>query len=191
MDGLSVDRRAFEKTGRFVSRKPRIAFVLAMSRNRVIGAKGGLPWRMPSDLKRFKALTMGKPLIMGRKTWESLPRKPLPGRPNIVVTRQHGFDAPGATVVGTVADALRQASALATDEVAVIGGAEIFNELLPFADRIYLSEIDLTAEGDRHFPELATSEWQEVSRETHPRGEGDDANFVLSVLDRVEPARQY
>ena len=92
-----------------MSENPRIAFVLAMSRNRVIGAKGRLPWRMPSDLKRFKALTMGKPVIMGRKTWESLPRKPLPGRPNIVVTRQAGYDASGATVAASVREALRQA----------------------------------------------------------------------------------
>jgi dihydrofolate reductase len=191
MDGLPADGRAFEETGRFVSEKPRIAFVLAMSRNRVIGANGGLPWRMPSDLKRFKALTMGKPVIMGRKTWDSLPRKPLPGRPNIVISRQVGFDAPGAVVVGTVGEALAYARGVATNEVAVIGGAEIFDELLPFADRIYLSEIDLTAEGDRTFPELEKGAWMEASSETHARGEDDDAGFTLRVLDRVGPARQY
>jgi len=174
-----------------VSQKPRVVFVLAMSRNRVIGANGGLPWRMPSDLKRFKALTMGKPVVMGRKTWESLPRKPLPGRPNIVVTRQAGYDAPGATVAGTVKEALRDAAVLAPNEIAVIGGAEIFDELFPFADRIYLSEIDLEAEGDRFFPELEPGEWSEVSRETHARGEGDAAGFTLRVLDRVGPGRQY
>ncbi len=114
-----------------MSGKPRIAFVLAISRNRVIGANGTLPWRMPSDLKRFKALTMGKPVIMGRKTWESLPRKPLPGRPNIVITRQAAYDAPGAIVVRTVAEALQQAAARTADEAAVIGGAEIFDETLP------------------------------------------------------------
>ncbi|MBL8893632.1 MAG: dihydrofolate reductase [Rhizobiales bacterium] len=190
MDGLSADRRAIEKTGGFVSHKPRLVFVLAMSRNRVIGANGGLPWRMPSDLKRFKALTMGKPVIMGRKTWDSLPRKPLPGRPNIVVTRQAGYEAPGAVVAGSIADALGQARAVAEDEIAVIGGAEIFDELLPFTDRIYLSEIDLEASGDRTFPELAASEWNEVSHEKHPRGEGDAAGFTLRVLDRIGLARQ-
>jgi len=174
-----------------VSKDPRIAFVLAMSRNRVIGAKGTLPWRMPSDLKRFKALTLGKPVIMGRKTWESLPRKPLPGRPNIVITRQAGYDAPGAVVVGTLAEALKHARGVASDEIAVIGGAEIFNELLPFADRIYLSEIDLEAEGDRYFPELKKDAWREISCETHARGEGAAAGFTLRVLDRVGPARQY
>jgi dihydrofolate reductase len=173
-----------------LSKKPRIAFVLAMSRNRVIGADGGLPWRMPSDLRRFKAITMGKPVIMGRKTWESLPRKPLPGRQNIVITRQDRFDAPGAAVFGAVGEALKYARGLATDEVAVIGGAEIFDELLPFADRIYLSEIDLEAEGDRFFPELEPTSWTEISRETHERGEGDAAGFKLCVLDRVGPARQ-
>ena len=174
-----------------MSHKPRLVFVLAMSRNRVIGANGGLPWRMPSDLKRFKALTMGKPVIMGRKTWDSLPRKPLPGRPNIVVTRQAGYDAPGAIVTGTLGEALRQARAAATDEIAVIGGAEIFNELLPFADRIYLSEIDVEMQGDRFFPALPAEEWKETSHETHPRGEGDAAGFTLRVLDRFGPARQY
>jgi dihydrofolate reductase len=174
-----------------VSEKPRIAFVLAMSRNRVIGAKGTLPWRMPSDLKRFKALTMGKPVIMGRKTWESLPRKPLPGRPNIVITRQRGYAAPGAIVVATIQEALQRARVLAADEIAVIGGAEIFDEMLPFADRIYLSEIDLAVEGDRFFPELDASVWKEDSRETSPRGEGDTASFTLRVLDRVRPASQY
>jgi dihydrofolate reductase len=174
-----------------VSGKPRIAFVLAMSRNRVIGADGGLPWRMPSDLKRFKALTIGKPVIMGRKTWESLPRKPLPGRPNIVITRQVGFDAPGAIVVATVGEALAYARGVASDEVAIIGGAEIFTELLPFADRIYLSEIDLKADGDRTFPELEKGAWKEASSESHARGEGDDAGFTLRVLDRIGPARQY
>lgn len=174
-----------------MSAKPRIAFVLAMSRNRVIGANGGLPWRMPSDLKRFKALTMGKPVVMGRKTWESLPRKPLPGRPNIVVTRQAGYEAPGAIVTETLGEALRQARAVATDEIAVIGGAEIFNELLPFADRIYLSEIDIDAQGDRYFPVFPAGEWKEISSEKHARGEGDAAGFTLRVLDRVGPGRQY
>lgn len=174
-----------------MSEKPRIAFVLAMSRNRVIGANGGLPWRMPSDLKRFKALTMGKPVIMGRKTWESLPRKPLPGRANIVITRQERFDAPGAVVVGSVGEALAYARGVAKDEVAIIGGAEIFDELLPFADRVYLSEIDLEADGDRTFPELEKGAWTEASNETHVRGEGDDAGFTLRVLDRTGPARQY
>jgi dihydrofolate reductase len=174
-----------------VTKTPRIAFVLAMSRNRVIGANGGLPWRMPSDLKRFKVLTMGKPLIMGRKTWESLPRKPLPGRTNIVVTRQAGYEAPGAIVVGSAAEALRRAAATGTEEVAVIGGAEIFAELLPFADRVYLSEIDAEAEGDRHFPALDEKVWRQLTRETYPRGEGDDAGFTFRVLDRVGPARQY
>ncbi|MFO0991768.1 MAG: dihydrofolate reductase [Hyphomicrobiales bacterium] len=174
-----------------MSHKLRIVFVLAMSRNRVIGANGGLPWRMPSDLKRFKALTMGKPVIMGRKTWDSLPKKPLPGRPNIVVTRQAGYEAPGAIVAATLSEALRQARAVATDEIAVIGGAEIFNEMLPFADRIYLSEIDLEAQGDRYFPVLPAAEWKEISSETYARLEGDAAGFKLRVLDRVGPACQY
>jgi len=172
-----------------VSEKPRIAFVLAMSRNRVIGANGGLPWRMPSDLKRFKALTMGKPVIMGRKTWESLPRKPLPGRTNIVVTRQRDYQAPGAIVVATTTEALSRAAELNPDEIAVIGGGEIFTQLMPFADRLYLSEIDLDAPGDTLFPTLDPKEWQEISREIHPPQAGDTAGFTLRVLDRLMPAR--
>jgi len=174
-----------------MSAKPRIVFVVAVARNGVIGSHGTLPWRMPSDLKRFKALTMGKPVIMGRKTWESLPKKPLPGRVNIVVTRQAGYSAPGAVVVTTPQEALRQAAAQNPEEIAVIGGAEIFAALLPFADRLYLSEIDLEAKGETVFPEIDETEWRETARETHAPAEGDAAGFVLRTLDRLGPARHY
>jgi dihydrofolate reductase len=174
-----------------VSKNPRVAFVVAVARNGVIGAHGTLPWRMPSDLKRFKALTMGKPVIMGRKTWESLPRKPLPGRMNIVVTHQQDYAAPGAVVVTTPVDALREAAKLSPEEIAVIGGAEIFSTLLPFADRLYLSEIDLGAEGETLFPKIYDREWRETSRDSFSRQEGDDVAYVFRVLDRIGPARQY
>jgi dihydrofolate reductase len=161
----------------------RIALVVAVSRNGVIGRDGGLPWHISSDLKRFKAITMGKPVIMGRKTWESLPKRPLPGRPNIVVTRQANYAADGAIVVADVAAAISAAGDV--EEIAVIGGGEIYRVVFPRADRIYLTEVDMDVAGDTHFPKLATGEWREVARETHPAAPNDSASFVLRTLDRV------
>ncbi len=163
---------------------PRIAFVVAVARNGVIGAKGDLPWRISSDLKRFKQITMGKPVIMGRKTWESLPKRPLAGRVNIVITRDHAYEAPGAVVVAGVEEALTAARQGNADEICVIGGSEIFRQILPLADRLYLTEVDLAPEGDAVFPPLDFSQWTETSREVHPRAENDDTGFVLRVLDR-------
>ena len=169
---------------------PRIAFVVAVARNGVIGRQGQLPWRIASDLKRFKAITMGKPIIMGRKTWESLPRRPLPGRPNIVVTRDRHYLADGAAVVASIDEAVAEARRTASGEICVIGGSEIFREMLPMTERLYLTEVDLAPEGDVYFPPLDPKEWQETARETHARRPGDDAGFVLRVLDRVAPAPQ-
>lgn len=170
--------------------KPIIAFVLAVARNGVIGREGGLPWRISSDLKRFKAITMGKPVIMGRKTWESLPKRPLSGRHNIVITRDRRYRAEGAEVVTSVEEALERATQARSDEICVIGGAEIFRLMLPMADRLYLTEVDLMPEGDVVFPPLDPKAWRETSREIHPRAEGDDAGFVLRVLDRMASGPQ-
>ena len=168
---------------------PKLVIVVAMAENRVIGQDGGLPWHLPEDLKRFKAVTMGKPLVMGRKTWESLPRKPLPGRPNLIVTRQPGFQADGALVFADLDKALSEANRLAdelgVDEVCLIGGAQLYADLLPKVDRIYLTEVDLEPEGDAGFPDLSPEEWREVSAESVEAAEGDDAGFTLRVLDRV------
>ena len=161
-----------------------IVLVVAVSRNGVIGRDGALPWRLPSDLRRFKEITMGKPIIMGRKTWEALPRKPLPGRTNIVVTRQAGYLAPGAMVAGTVNEALAVARSAKPAEIAVIGGGDIYRQVLPFADRIYLSEVDAEAEGDTHFPELDDKDWQEVRRDPRLQEAGDEAGYVYRVLER-------
>ncbi len=161
-----------------------IALVVAVARNGVIGREGGLPWHISSDLKRFKAITMGKPVIMGRKTWESLPKKPLPGRHNIVITRQRGYEAPGASVVAGVEAALQLARSGKPEEIAVIGGGEIYRKFLPLADRVYLTEVDLDVEGDIFFPELPPAEWRQSSREVFARGPNDTAGFVLRVLDR-------
>ncbi len=162
-----------------------ISFVVAVSRNGVIGRDGGLPWHISSDLKRFKAITMGKPVIMGRKTWESLPKKPLPGRCNIVVTRQADFAADGAVVVGDVDAALAVAAMEAPAEICVIGGGDIYRQLLPQANRIYLTEVQADVEGDTHFPPLPASTWRELSREVVEQGLLDTAGFVLRVLERV------
>ena len=156
--------------------------MVAVSRNGVIGRAGELPWHISSDLKRFKAITMGKPLIMGRKTWESLPKRPLPGRQNIVVTRQKNYQAKGAVVVSDLDSAL--AAAGKVEEICVIGGGEIFTKLLAKADRIYLTEVDLEVEGDTWFPMIDPGKWHETAREIHPRGANDRAGFVLRVLDR-------
>jgi dihydrofolate reductase len=171
-------------------KRARIAFVVAVARNGVIGRQGKLPWRVSSDLKRFKAITFGKPVIMGRKTWESLPKRPLPGRANIVITRDRGYETEGAVVTASVAEALAQARRTESEEICVIGGSDIFRQMLPMADRLYLTEIDLSPEGDVVFPPLDPKAWRETSRETHVRAQGDDAGFVLRVLDRVAPARQ-
>jgi dihydrofolate reductase len=160
----------------------RIALVVAVARNGVIGRDGGLPWHISSDLKRFKEITMGKPLVMGRKTWESLPKKPLPGRHNIVITRQKGFVAEGATVVADAVAALQAAGDVA--EIAVIGGGEIYNLFLSSADRLYLTEVDLEVAGDTHFPAPDPALWVETAVERHPQGPRDSAAFTLRILDR-------
>jgi len=161
-----------------------ISYVVAVSRNGVIGREGGLPWHISSDLKRFKEITMGKPVVMGRKTWESLPRRPLPGRRNIVITRQPGFAPEGAEVAASAEAALRLAGEV--PEVAVIGGGEIYRLFWPLVDRLYLTEVDLEVDGDTHFPALAPGEWREVGREVHPKGERDTASFTLRILDRMK-----
>ena len=160
-----------------------ISYVVAVSKNGVIGREGGLPWHISSDLKRFKEITMGKPVVMGRKTWESLPRKPLPGRRNIVITRQSGFAPEGAEVAATPEAALSLAGDV--PEVAVIGGGEIYRLFWPLVDRLYLTEVDLEVAGDTHFPEVSQAHWREVGREVHPRGEKDTAGFTLRILDRM------
>lgn len=171
-------------------KRARVVFVVAVARNGVIGRRGRLPWRISSDLKRFKAITLGKPVIMGRKTWESLPKRPLPGRTNIVITRDPRYEAEGAVVAASVAEALARARATESEEICVIGGSDIFRQLLSMADRLYLTEVDLSPEGDVFFPPLDAKAWRETSRETHARAEGDDAGFVLRVLDRIAPAPQ-
>jgi dihydrofolate reductase len=159
-----------------------VSLVVAVARNGVIGRDGGLPWHSAADLKQFRALTMGKPVIMGRKTWESLPRRPLPGRRNIVITRQARYRADGAEVVADAAQAMARCAD--ADEVCIIGGGEIYRLFWERANRIYLSRIDVEVAGDTFFPRLEPGEWTETHREGQGPGEGDTAGFTLSILNR-------
>jgi dihydrofolate reductase len=166
---------------------PKLTLVAAVAKNGVIGRDGDLPWRLSSDLKRFKAATMGKPVLMGRKTWESLPRKPLPGRQNLILTRDASFIAENAWVYTDLAAMLAagrtMAQAAGVEEACVIGGAQLYNAALPQADRIILTEVNLVPEGDARLA-LDLASWREVSSEHVERGEKDDADFVVRVLER-------
>jgi len=171
----------------------RLCFVVAVAENGVIGAQGGMPWRLPSDLKRFKAMTMGKPVIMGRKTYDSIGR-PLPGRDNIVISRSETFAPEGVFVVRSVEAALRLAVARATDrgvdEIAVIGGGAIFKEMMPNVERIYLTRVHAAPPGDVLFPELARDDWQEIDRQDFAAADGDSADTTLITLHRKQGIRR-
>ncbi len=161
---------------------------VARSLNGVIGRDNDLPWRLKSDLAIFKACTMGKPVIMGRKTWDSLPRKPLPGRMNIVLSRDGSFEPPQAVVCESFLEAVQMAKEQAADdgadEVCVIGGRALFETALPKAKRLYLTEVQAEVEGDVTFPAFDEAAWTEVRREAHPAGPDDDHAFVFRVLER-------
>lgn len=165
-----------------------ILIVVAVAENGVIGADGGMPWRLSSDLKHFKALTLGRPVIMGRKTFEAIGR-PLPGRDNIVVTRNRDYRAEGALVAADVSEALaigrRRAETLGVTEICVIGGGEIYRQTLDMADRIYLTEVHVRADGDTRFPELDFDQWVETSRRRCTAGERDSSDFSIVTYDRV------
>ena len=158
-----------------------LSLVVAMSENKVIGRDGDLPWRLPNDLKHFKQVTMGKPIIMGRKTWESLYVKPLPGRRNIVITRNAGYEAEGAEI----SDSLESALILATgeDEAMIIGGAELFATALDTATRLHLTEVHAEIEGDTYFPDFDRSLWRETSREAHDV-ESDTPAYSFLLLEK-------
>lgn len=157
-----------------------ITLVLAMAENGVIGKDGAIPWRIADDMKRFKALTLGKPVVMGRKTWDSLPKKPLPGRVNIVVTRQADWAAEGAVRASTFGDALTEAGDGA--ELMVIGGGEIYREALPRADRIELTKVHRAFDGDALF-DFDKSGWREIAREDHTTPDGLAYSYVTLVRD--------
>ena len=156
----------------------RIALVVARAANGVIGDKGKIPWRIPADMRRFRQITMGKPCIMGRKTWESLPKKPLPGRLNIVVTRDPHFAAEGAVTVHSFDEAIARAKSESANEIAVIGGEEIYRAALPLADVIYLTEVLTEFPGDALFPAIDPAAWRETAREDRLSEGGLDHLFL-------------
>ena len=155
-----------------------IALVVARADNGVIGAAGRIPWRIPEDMRHFKALTLGKPCIMGRKTWESLPKRPLPARNNIVVTRDRAFLAEGADIAHDFAAALALANKAEPAEIMVIGGAEIYTAALPQADVVYLTEVHRICEGDTRISAFGAPIWSEASREDHVTADGLAYSFV-------------
>ncbi len=160
-----------------------ISLILARADNGVIGANGALPWRLPGDMRRFKALTMGKPCIMGRKTWDSLPKKPLPGRSNIVVTRDASFKADGAVAAHSFDEALAMARKENPAEIMVIGGAQIYAAAITLAERVYLTEVHVAAEGDTFFAPFAADVWREIAREDHVPPDAPAHSFV--TLERI------
>ena len=171
-----------------MSTNPKLCAIVAMDRNNVIGRDGDLPWRLPSDLKHFKRVTLGKPCLMGRKTWESLPF-PLPGRPNLVLTRNADYKAKGAEVFSDMGDMIGQgyelAGAMGVDEIMLIGGAQLYKILLPRCDRLYITRVDAEVDGDAVFPDIDPAQWH-LTREDGPKKDPkDEFSFDVAVFDRV------
>ena len=164
-----------------MSAHPPLSLIVAMDRNRLIGVNGQLPWRLPQDLRHFKALTVGKTVLMGRKTWDSLGR-PLPQRDNWVLTRDRGFAPDGCRVFHRLEDAL---ATPAQGELMVIGGAELYRQTLPQARRLYLTLVDAELQGDTWFPEYAQLQWREAAREAHAADERHAHPYCFITLDRA------
>lgn len=164
-----------------------IVLVAAVAKNGVIGADNDMPWRLPTDLKHFKALTVGKPVIMGRKTFQSL-GKPLPGRPNLVLTRDERFSADGIEVFSSLSSALVRCEVLLTelqvDDIMIIGGGQIYRSALEVADRLEITEVDAEPEGDTTFPEINPSIWEETARRSGEQTEKDSAGFEFVTYQR-------
>lgn len=169
---------------------PVIALIVARAANGVIGRDGGLPWRLAGDLAHFKRATMGKPMIMGRRTWESLPGL-LPGRPHLVVSRQADFELPDAETFQDLEAALAQAKRLAqaagVDEVMIIGGGQLYQAAFPHARRLYITDVHADIAGDVMFPEFDPTAWRDVFSADHPAGPRDDHAFTIRVLERDAP----
>ena len=166
----------------------RLAVIVAAAANGVIGAGNALPWHLPQDLRYFKRVTMGKPIVMGRRTFESIGRA-LPGRTNIVISRDPTRPVAGARLVFSLAQALQQAREVAAadgvDEVMVIGGAEVYAQVLPLADRLYLTEVHADVAGDTFLPAIAWNEWREVARKRHAAAGGNPHDYSFVVYERL------
>ena len=160
-----------------------ISIIVAASANNVIGAQGDLPWRLSDDLKRFKTVTMGKPIVMGRKTWESIGRA-VPGRRNLVITRQQMFAAEGCDVVQSTNEAIVAAGDV--DEIMVIGGSEVYALFLPVAQRLYLTRVHADVNGDAFFPVVDEDEWQLVSDEAHVADSKNEFDFSFRIYERKD-----
>ena len=161
-----------------------LSIIVAVADNGVIGSGNQLPWRLPDDLKRFKALSLGKPIVMGRKTYDSIGR-PLPGRLNVVISRRPGLEIPGCTVVTSIDEAI--AAAQPAPEVVIVGGADIYRQVLPQVQIIHLTRVHANVAGDVLFPQLQEHEWREVAKEYHPADERHAHAFTFSTLERVGP----
>ena len=164
-----------------------ISIIVAASENGVIGAGGELPWRLGDDLRHFKAVTMGKPIVMGRKTWDSIGR-PLPGRQNIVITRQAGFEAPGCDIVASTEAAV--AAAGDAEEIMIIGGSQVYALFLPVADRVYLTRVHAEINGDAHFAALDENAWALVSDERHIADERNEFDYSFRIYERKASSRR-
>lgn len=159
-----------------------LTLIAALDRRRTIGYKGDLPWHLPADLRRFKRITMGHPLVMGRATYESIGR-PLPGRENIVLTRNPDFEAPGCTVVHSIDDAIARAEGLGADEAMIIGGESVFRRTLARADRMHLTVVDGDYPGDTFFPDFDGNEWKVVSADHYPADDENEAAMTFVQLE--------
>jgi dihydrofolate reductase len=167
-----------------IAEQPEITLVVAVAENGVIGAEGGMPWHLPADLRHFKEITMGKPVVMGRLTWESI-GKPLPGRLNLVLTRDSQWSAEGAARVRSLGEALRVAKEARARELMVIGGAYVYREALPLARRIHLTRVRAEPWGDTLFPDLDPGEWREVARREHLSDDRNPWDLTFVTLERV------
>lgn len=163
-------------------KKPTISLIAAIAENRAIGIDNRLPWRLPADLRHFKRMTLGKPMVMGRKTWESLPGL-LPGRPHIVVTGNANYQAEGCTVAHSIEQALLAAGDV--DEVMIVGGATFYQQMLPRADRLYLTLVHTRVEGDAFFPEYVAAQWRASEREYHSADAKNPFDYTFCTFERV------
>lgn len=161
----------------------KISMIAAMAHDRVIGKDNQMPWHLPADLAHFKRVTLGKPVLMGRKTFESIGR-PLPGRRNLVISRNPGYQAEGIEVVGSVEAALALLAGSSVEELMVIGGGHLYAEMLPSADCLYLTQIDLAVEGDTRFPAFDDGQWQRIECESHPADEKNPHPYSFETWQR-------
>lgn len=166
----------------------KIVIIVAVSQNGIIGRDGDMPWKLSTDLKRFKALSMGKPLVMGRKTFESVGSKPLPGRPHIIVSRSQGFEMPGVETVGNLEAGIERAKAIASetgvDEVCIVGGGEIYRQALPLADVLHVTHVETVVDGDTSFPEIDPVAFELIEETAVPAGEKDNYPTRYAIYRR-------